>query len=206
MNNKSLSTAEVRKRLTTGYMGGYRHFLTLDDAGKPIRLDWFIRGLICRDCNSGWARRLEEKTAPVLFNFIHKQGEADEALFRRWAWFFTIKTWFYYARPEPTLLRGMMAPILTVIADPARHTELPTPWLTRIPEEWESRKHRFGFGRRLSATGRRRFWFMLWGVVWIIPADKGMRAPLDSVPLIDGLRRIRVPRGKPARLSEWLAG
>jgi hypothetical protein len=87
-------------------------------AGEPerkIRLDVYVENLICGDCNSTWARELEEEAGSALYQFIHLHRPAQDVL-REWSFYFATKMWWANRRAE--ILRwGDLVPVLRAIRE-----------------------------------------------------------------------------------------
>ncbi len=61
LNKRGLSTEEVRKRLNSGYWS--RLFQRRPDMApeRDVRLDHYVTGFICEECNGGWANDSRKK-------------------------------------------------------------------------------------------------------------------------------------------------
>lgn len=192
--NKALSPESVREHLQDDEFKRYGLYASPseNDRLEDAWINGFIRGLICKGCNEGWARRLEEEAGANLYDFTILGGAANAEILRRWAWYFAMKLRYAHSRPEG-LADGPLLTVLPTLADAEAKAALPVVLarLTASPRVW-----------RFSAIGRG--WagadtpFISWivrGVVWMVVVPQGPKVilPIPTTPLVDGLRLYKVP-------------
>jgi hypothetical protein len=199
----------MRRRLQTGWFSEFRGYADpLEDdpveAGRPVRLDWWVRNFICADCNGTWAKDLEEDAGNELYNFVHGAGRISDPPMRFWAWFFAMKLWRYYHRNE-TMFDGVLHPVLDPISR-RDMTLIPPIRLCQLPTKAGDSRWRFGW----LQGGPPRYWsFVLWGTAWFViqPPRRGAlpNLPFDNVLLESGLRRLDLPVVPRPVLSQFWA-
>lgn len=196
MRDRTMDRATMQARLADDYWGGFKQYDQglVDETSRPAPLGWWVRDLICRDCNGGWAKRLEERAGAHLYEFLHVYAEADATLLGRWAWFFAFKARFYYRRTE-VLRSGPLADVLPHLAG-ARLSQLPPVWLSRL--DASPRRWRFALHYDWA--------FVTNTVVWVAQSKRNMRPPFAARALEDGLRVIDLPRVRVRELGKlWLS-
>jgi hypothetical protein len=210
--NKQLNTDQLRERLNKGWLAEYRAYadpMAPVESGKPVKLDMWVRNLICKACNKGWAKTLEEETGHRLYNFVHGEGPVSDPLFRKWAWFFSVKIWRYYRRNE-ALGEGLLYPMLRPIAQDKPEDDLPPILVCRMQpnsrkasQEALDKRWRFGW----FPGEPRAISFVLWGTAFfeVLPHEDGTPRllPFDTVPLTDGLVRKDIPMVPRRQLSAF---
>ena len=209
--DRGLSSDEVRRRLQEEEYREFRRYAIGQGfplGEKDVGQAWFnteIRGLICRSCNSGWAKDLEEAAGPRLYSFVHLHGQADEQVLRRWAAFFAIKLWWAYRRTE-VLADGALRSILPKLADPKVQVE-PSVCVARLhgasPQRWNFAGTMGGWAAGLDGP------YIPWiirGVVWIFVLAKRHTTggPIPSTELVNGVTLADIERVGPADLVALL--
>ena len=193
--NRQLSADDVRNRLQSDRFAEFGLYPDVLVSGEPEGRGWInsaIFGLLCRDCNGGWARELEEAAGEALYDFTLLRGPANDRLLRRWACFFTLKLRFSHAKTD-VLSWGDLRPVLGRLRDPGVTVALPV-LLARMPGS--PRTWNFAaIARGWAGTDSPFIYWVIRGVLWItaIPRDGKLVLPVPTVPLTDGLRLHHLP-------------
>ncbi len=193
--NKRLTAPDVRRHLQSDYFREFEMHSPFPE-GEPLGRAWLngsISGLICRECNQGWARELEESAGKALYAFTLERRAAEARLLRRWAWYFAAKMWFSNHRTEG-LSDGPLVPILEKLATPSVSIEMPVrvAVVDASPRDWRFAGLAMGW-----AAGPDPFiaWIIR-GVLWMVVAsdNESLRLPVRTAELVEGVVLHRIPR------------
>lgn len=156
------------------------------DPERPIFMSVWIEDLLCRDCNGGWARELEEDAGNNLYQFIHLHRPARDL--RGWAFYYAIKLWWAQRRAE-LLKWGDLVPVLQSIRE-TRDVSTSIR-VAQVPgSKW---KYASSGGRWTGDPPH--IVFIIWGVVFIVTmVPTATTVPWPSVELQTGVARKVLPR------------
>lgn len=188
LGDDMLGTAEVRLRLPRGYdqaVGHPENVVRVDG-----RIDGVIHNLFCRECNGGWADRLERTAGDALWRFTFENGGLQVPVVHRWLFFLSLKFLWYYepaAVPRPQSLLDNFAR--------ARNPTHPPPHrllagrVDGSPEHWDFAAAYFGGP---GPPALEAFLAVVHGVIWCLASSEltegSHRLSLPLVEAVEGRR------------------
>lgn len=183
----SVPGTQVRQLLRQE-LGGYR--VEGADLERSAHLgDKTIFGLLCRDCNGGWANDLEEATGRHLSQFLDGAAPGNGLLLRRWAAYFAAKAFWADHWPRP-LTTGFLHPVMRLLANPDVRVGISV----RITYfKGEKREPLFLLGTGLEAE-REYVFFVLRGVGWLVFRESPSGPTARSREVADGLSIDQYPK------------